>query len=76
MQPFGHKRNGSKIGGCAPFGEGKLGPHLTQCRLGRGLPPYHSLTRVQGTTESRIVIPVYLHHTREQRLNIIWGISL
>jgi len=22
------------------FGEGELGPHLTQCRLGRGLPPY------------------------------------
>jgi len=25
--------------GCAPFGEGELGPHLTQCGLGRGLPP-------------------------------------
>jgi len=24
--------------GCAPFG-GELGPHLTQCGLGRGLPP-------------------------------------
>jgi len=24
---------------CAPF-LGELGPHLTQCRLGRGLPPY------------------------------------
>ena len=23
-----------KIGGCAPLGKGKLGPHLTQCRLG------------------------------------------
>jgi len=23
-----------------PFTLGKLGPHLTQCRLGRGLPPY------------------------------------
>jgi len=25
---------------CALFGE-ELGPNLTQCRLGRGLPPYH-----------------------------------
>jgi len=24
---------------CAPFGEGDLGPHLTQCGRGRGLPP-------------------------------------
>ena len=30
---------GRKLGVCAPFGEG-LGPHLTQCRLGRGLAPY------------------------------------
>jgi len=27
-----------KIWGCAPLGEGELGPHLTQCRVGRGLP--------------------------------------
>ena len=26
--------------GCTLLGEGDLGPHLTQCRLGRGLPPY------------------------------------
>jgi len=26
--------------GAPPFGEGKQGPHLTQSRLGRGLPPY------------------------------------
>jgi len=25
-------------GGCAPLGEGELGPHLTQCGQGRGLP--------------------------------------
>jgi len=29
---------GRKIGGC--FRAGKLGPHLTQCRLGRGLTTY------------------------------------
>jgi len=28
-----------KIGVCAPFGEGKLGPHLTQYGLGWGLHP-------------------------------------
>jgi len=30
-----------KMGGCAHLGEGELGPHLTQCRVGldRGLPP-------------------------------------
>jgi len=27
-----------KIGGCAPFA-GEMGPHLTQCGRGRGLPP-------------------------------------
>jgi len=27
-------------GGCAPLEEGELGPHLTQCCLRRGLPPY------------------------------------
>ena len=35
---------GQKFGGCcAPsffWGEGKLSHHVTQCRLGRGLPPY------------------------------------
>jgi len=35
MQPFGHNRRASKIG--APR-EGELGPHLTQCGQGRGLP--------------------------------------
>jgi len=30
---------GAKTGGCAPF-LGELGPHLAQCGLGRGLPPY------------------------------------
>jgi len=38
-RPFGHNRHGPKIGGegCAPFGRGELGPHLTQCGQGRGL---------------------------------------
>jgi len=26
--------------GLYPVGQGELGPHLSQCRLGRGLPPY------------------------------------
>jgi len=29
---------GRKLGECAPLGEGELGPHLTQCRVGQGLP--------------------------------------
>jgi len=29
-----------KLGGCAPFLGGEMGPHLAQCGLGRGLPPY------------------------------------
>ena len=33
--------HGPKIGGAVPlFGEGELGPHLTQCRLGQCLPLY------------------------------------
>jgi len=36
---FARNRHGPKSWGCcAPIGE--LGSHLTQCRLGRGLPPY------------------------------------
>jgi len=37
---FGHNKHWSKIGGllCPLFGS-ELGPHLTQCSLGRGLPP-------------------------------------
>ena len=36
-----HPDIGRKLGGgCAPLGEGDLGPYLTQCCLGRGLPPY------------------------------------
>jgi len=32
---------GQKVGGLlCPFRVGELGPHLTQRRLGRGLPPY------------------------------------
>jgi len=26
------------LGGCAPLGEGEVGPHLTQCGQGQGLP--------------------------------------
>jgi len=42
IQPFGHNRNGPKIGEGAPppFGGRRLGPHLTQSRLGWGLTPY------------------------------------
>ena len=29
---------GRKLGGYAPLGEGELGPHLTQCGQGQGLP--------------------------------------
>ena len=32
---------GRKVGAAVPLSVGgELGPHLTQCRLGRGLPPY------------------------------------
>ena len=31
---------GRKLGGLCPFRGGELGPHLTQCCLGWGLPPY------------------------------------
>jgi len=38
---FGHNGHGPKSGGwCAPFRGGELGPHLTQCGLGRGQPLY------------------------------------
>jgi len=31
---------GRKLGALPFLGEGELGPHLTQCCLGQGLPPY------------------------------------
>jgi len=39
---FYYNRHGPKIGGgsAAFLGRGELGPHLTESRLGRGLPPY------------------------------------
>ena len=42
IQPFGYNKNGPKIreGAPPPFWGGELGLHLTQCHLGRGLPPY------------------------------------
>jgi len=52
IQPFGYKAVRQTLGmGCAfflwaenwgpcTFRGGELGPHLTQYRLGRGLPPY------------------------------------
>jgi len=41
IQPFGHDKNGLKMGRAAVplFGE-ELGLHLTQGGLGRDLPPY------------------------------------
>jgi len=30
---------GRKVGGAVPPSVGDIGPHLTQCHLGRGLPP-------------------------------------
>jgi len=39
MGDRGHNRHGPKTGGCARF-RGELRCHLTQRRLGRGLPPY------------------------------------
>jgi len=38
-RPFGHNRHGPKLGAC-PFLGGYLGPHPTQCRLGRSLSPH------------------------------------
>jgi len=31
---------GRKVGAAVALSVEELGPHLTQCRLGRGLPPY------------------------------------
>jgi len=40
-RPFRHNRPGPKTGGVPLWGGGgAAGPHLTQRRLGRGLPPY------------------------------------
>jgi len=42
MRLFGRNRDGPKIGkGLRTLlGKGELGPHLTQCFLSRGLPPF------------------------------------
>jgi len=38
-RPFGHNRHGPKNGVFVPL-SGELGPHVTQCGLGGGLPSY------------------------------------
>ena len=41
-------------GRCVPLFLGELGPHLTQCGMGRGLPSYHvasSFIQSFGTTD-------------------------
>jgi len=35
---------GQKVGAAVPFTYEELGPHLTQCRLGRGLPQYQVIS--------------------------------
>jgi len=40
MGDRGHNRHGPKRGGCSAHFVGELGPHLTQCGLGRDLLPY------------------------------------
>ena len=42
IQPFGHNGQWPKIVRLGPFRGGELGPHLTQCRVGRRLPPYQA----------------------------------
>jgi len=39
-RPFGHNRHGPKSGEAVSLSVGELSPHLTQCGLGRGLPPH------------------------------------
>jgi len=42
-QVSSHNRHGPKSGEgcCAPYYGGELGPNLTQCHLGQGLPSWH-----------------------------------
>ena len=74
IQPFGHNRHGSKIGGLCPFGKGQLGPHLTQGGWGRGLPPCQvSSWSIQpfghNTTMSQTNRTTYRTTIREHRVN-------
>ena len=48
IQAFGYNKHWPKIrGGRAVPLWGKMGPHLTQCRLGRGLPPYEEKLQLE-----------------------------
>jgi len=45
---------GRKLRGCVPLYSGEeLGPHLTRCRLGRGL-PLHQLTKWHPDPSNRL----------------------
>jgi len=47
---MGRNNMGRKVGGCCvPFRGGELDPHLTQCRLGRGLPPNQVASMIHPT---------------------------
>jgi len=39
---------GRKAAAVVPLSVRELAPHLTQCHLGRGLPPYHVTSYIQS----------------------------
>jgi len=64
----GHNRHGPKSAGAAvPISVGELDLHLTQCRLGRGLPPYQVVSSSiqpfgynrHGPKTGRTAVPIF-----------------
>jgi len=68
---------GRKLGRCALW-EGNLGPHLTQCGLGRGLPPYQVASgSIQPFDKNRhghklAAVPLWVREAGSP-FNTIWG---
>jgi len=66
IQPFGHNRHGPKMGeGAVPLW-GYLDPHITQCRLSWGLPPYQvaswsilALATVHGSNSGGLLFSLF-----------------
>ena len=69
-RPFGHNRHRPKIGGCAPFWEGELGP--SHYAWGWGLPPCQ-VSSPQGSTDFFRCNLLLFATGRQQCAHSLWG---
>jgi len=69
-----------KWGAAVPLSVGKLGPHLTQCRLGWGLPPYQvdpdlssCLATIDMDRKVRVLLCPFWGELGRHLTNVAWA---